>query len=116
MTENPILPKQVTPIDKSAEGVVLPRFVRLMHLYVLLSFGSEEWGGIWETFEVDGIGSEQPKWKLRLVVIWDGCRPLGTIENLPETIIETFGRWIDRAALRGKPNAGALPTASTEHR
>jgi hypothetical protein len=29
MTENHTLPEQVTPIDKSAEGVVLPRLVRL---------------------------------------------------------------------------------------
>jgi hypothetical protein len=104
MPENQTLPEQVTPIDKSAEGVVLPRFVRLMHLYVLSALGTKNWNGIWETFEVDGIGSKQPKWKVRLVITWEGCRPLGTIETLPEVMIETFGRWVDRAGLRGKPN------------
>lgn len=47
MTENHTLPEQVTPIDKSAEGVVLPQFVRpwvgkLHHSRELM----DDWGSI----------------------------------------------------------------------
>ena len=77
---------------------------RLLRLYVFPLFNPVEWGGIWETEGVTGLGTPDERWTLRLKIVWAGCRDLDTVENVPPQLIE-FGCEFDRAALAGKVEA-----------
>jgi hypothetical protein len=79
------------------------RFVKLLRLYVFPNLEVKRWGGIWETAAVHDLTEKEPRWTLRLVIAWHGCRALDTTEEVPETVISYFGRSFDRDALRGQP-------------
>ena len=85
------------------------RFALLLHLYSFQGIGDNKWLGIWETIGVKNLNTDHPRWTLLLRVAWKGCRPLGTVEEVPEMVIDYFGHLVDRAALRGVPNGSHEP-------
>lgn len=83
------------------------RFARLLHLYAFPKL-TENYDGIWLTRKVEKFDTPEPDWTIELTVTWAKCRPLGTIERVPEWFINEYGNHVDTAALRGEPNPNPM--------